>query len=100
MENEVVLNSIYFPSQDVVARDIEGELIIVPLTSGIGDSGDEIFTLNETGRAIWRSLDGKKTLGEVAEVLKMEFEAEPGELEVDIVGLVKELAKRKMVVAT
>lgn len=52
METEIVLDSIYFLSQDVVARDIEGELIIVPLTSGIGDSEDEIFTLNDTGRAI------------------------------------------------
>jgi hypothetical protein len=100
METRVSLDSLYIPSENVVARDIEGELIIVPLTSGIGDSEDEIFTLNETGRAIWQSLDGKKSLQDVAEVLKMEFEAQPGEIEVDVVGLVKELAKRKMVVAT
>jgi hypothetical protein len=100
MKNEVVLNSIYFLSPDVVARDIDGELIIVPLTSGIGDYDDEIFTLNETGCAIWRSLDGKKSLKEVAQSLEMEFVATPEEIETDIVGLVKELAKRKMVVAT
>ena len=100
MENEVVLDSIYFLSPDVVARDIDGELIIVPLTSGIGDFDDEIFTLNETGCAIWRSLDGKKSLKEVAQSLEMEFVATPGEIETDVVGLVKELAKRKMVVET
>jgi hypothetical protein len=100
METEIVLDSIYFLSQDVVARDIEGELIIVPLTSGIGDSEDEIFTLNDTGRAIWGSLDGKRTLREVAEELKREFEALPGEIEADVPGLVRELVKRKMVVAT
>ena len=100
METKVDFDFIYIPSGDVVARDIEGELIIVPLTSGIGDSEDEIFTLNDTGRAIWGSLDGKRTLREVAKDLKREFEALPGEIEADVVGLVKELAKRKMVVAT
>ena len=33
-------------------REIEGELIIVPLVAGIGDADDELFTLNETGKAI------------------------------------------------
>jgi hypothetical protein len=52
MAIEVSLDSKYLPSQDVVARDIEGELILVPIASGIGDMEDEIYTLNDTGRAI------------------------------------------------
>jgi hypothetical protein len=40
MEAQVALDAIYVPSEDVVFRDIEGELIIVPLTSGIGDMED------------------------------------------------------------
>lgn len=98
MEINVNIEYIYIPSEDVVAREIEGELIIVPLTTGIGDMEDEIYTLNETGRAIWAKLDGKKSLQEVAEALKSEFEAKPGEIEGDVVGLVKELFKRRMVV--
>ena len=43
----------YVPSEDIVAREIEGELIIVPLAAGIGDMEDELFSLNETGREIW-----------------------------------------------
>jgi hypothetical protein len=98
VETEVVIDCVYVPSDDVIARDIEGELIIVPLAAGIGDMEDEIYTLNETGRAIWAMLDGKKNLQEVAEALKANFEAEPGEIERDVVGLVRELFKRKMVV--
>ena len=47
---------VYKPSDDVVAREIEGEIIIVPLVAGIGDIEDELFTLNETGKAIWDKL--------------------------------------------
>jgi hypothetical protein len=37
MEEKIVLDAIYAPSEDVVAREIEGELIIVPLVAGIGE---------------------------------------------------------------
>lgn len=97
METEASIDSAYIPSEDVVARDIEGELIIVPLTSGIGDMEDEIYTLNETGKAIWERLDGRR-LSDVAEDLKAEYEAKPGEIERDVVGLANELLKRKMLV--
>jgi hypothetical protein len=66
MDNKVDPNGTYVPSDDVVVREIEGELIIVPLVSGIGNIEDELFTLNETGRAIWERLDGKKSLKDLA----------------------------------
>lgn len=98
METKIAFDSAYAPSEDVVAREIEGELIIVPLASGIGDMEDEIYTLNETGRAIWKRLDGKRSLKDIAESLKAEYEATPGDIERDILGLVGELVKRRMVV--
>jgi hypothetical protein len=87
------------PSEDVVARNIEGELIIVPLVAGIGDLEDELFTLNETGKAIWERLDGRKKLMDVLAELSAEFEAPVGEIEKDLVGLVAELVRRKILVA-
>jgi len=86
------------PSEDIVVREIEGELIIVPLVSGVGDMEDELFTLNETGRAIWEKLDGKKTLGDVIGELSEEYDASPGEIERDVIGLAEELLKRKILV--
>ena len=98
MKAKVDPDAIYAPSEDIVAREIEGELIIVPLVSGIGDMEDELFTLNETGRAIWEKLDGEKSLKDVAEELSMEFEAPAGEIETDVTGLAEELLKRRMLV--
>lgn len=99
VEAKVSLDGRYKPSEDVVARTIEGELIIVPLVTGIGDLEDELFTLNETGKAIWDRLDGKKTLRDVLTELLAEFEAPAGEIEQDLIGLVEELVKRRILVA-
>ena len=94
----MLINSIFAPSDDVVAREIEGELIIVPLTSGIGDMEDELYTLNGTGRAIWSRLDGRTTLAQIAAALAADYDALPSEIERDVLGLVEELRRRKMLV--
>lgn len=99
MDIKVNLDNIYKPSEEVVAREIQGELIIVPITSGIGDLEDEIFTLNETGRAIWDRLDGNKSLKEIAKELSQDFEGSLEEIEKDVLGITEELLKRRMLVA-
>jgi hypothetical protein len=93
--------NVYKPSDDVVAREIEGEIIIVPLVAGIGDMEDELFTLNDTGKAIWDNLDGQRSLADVVAALQPEFEeAEDGAIERDVLGLVAELVQRRMLVVT
>ena len=98
MEAKVSLDKFYMPSEDVVAREIEGELIIVPLVAGIGDMEDELYTMNETGKAIWDRLDGKKKLKDVLGELSTEFEAPEEEIEQDLIGLVNELVQRKILI--
>jgi len=87
------------PSEDVVAREIDGELIIVPIASGIGDMEDELYTLNETGRAIWKRLDGTANLGRIAADLSAEYSAPIADIERDVLGLAAELVRRKMLIA-
>ena len=98
METRAYLDKLYVPSEEIVAREIEGELIIVPLVSGIGGVEDDLLSLNETGKAIWNRLDGKNDLKKVIETLSEEFEAPAGEIEKDVLGLVEELLKRRMLV--
>ncbi len=57
---------------------------------------DELFTLNETGKAIWNLLDGKRNVREVATILSQEYELPVTEIEMDVVGLLKELLDRRM----
>jgi len=99
MTPSITLTSICAPSEDVVAREIEGEVIIVPLIAGIGDAEDELYTLNETGQAIWQKLDGQRTLGQVVAALADEFDAPQSDLEADVLGFATELTRRRILVA-
>jgi len=44
---KVNLDCTYVPSAEVVAREMDGVLIIVPLSFGICEMEDVLFTLNE-----------------------------------------------------
>lgn len=98
MRYEPTLETVCLPSEDVVAREIEGEMILVPLVAGIGDADDELYTLNDTGKAIWKALDGQRTLAQVAELLLGEFEASPEAIREDVLGFAGEMARRRMFV--
>jgi len=95
----VTLATICTPSEDVVAREIEGDLVIVPLVAGIGDADDELFTLNDTGKAIWKKLDGERTLGDVAKALVQEFDVPLSDLQADVLGFAGEMAERRILAA-
>ena len=92
------MDMIFSHSSDVVSREIDGALIIVPLTAGVGDMEDDLFSMNETGTGIWNMLDGTITIGEVISTLTDQYQADPGEIEQDVIGIVEELLKRRMLV--
>jgi hypothetical protein len=94
MTDPLTLNTICAPSDDIVAREIEGEIVIVPLVSGMGDADDELYSLNETGQAIWQKLDGARTLAAVVDALTAEFETPRAELETDVLGFASEMVRR------
>jgi len=53
-------DEIYKLSENVVARDVHGEFLIIPVSSGVGESDEELFSLNEFGRAIWDEFTEKR----------------------------------------
>ncbi len=97
MEKTIDLDDVYSISEDVVAREIEGELIIIPLVAGVGDLEDDLYTLNDTGKEIWRKLNGESSLGEIADMLGEKFNTDTETIGKDIIGLMTELKKRRMV---
>lgn len=98
METKLCLDRAYRISEDVVARNIQGEFIIIPIVSGIVDMEDEIFSLNQTGRAVWERLDGRKSLREIAGELSRSYNSASKVIEQDVLGLARELLKRNMLV--
>lgn len=77
-------------SEDVVAREIAGEMLLVPIRNNLGDL-ESIYTLNETGAFIWSLMDGTRTLAEVCAAMQAEFEVGEEEAWADLLELVSEL---------
>jgi len=98
VDTQVTLEVICKPSEDIVARQIEGNILIIPLVAGIVEVEGELFTLNHTGRAIWQKLDGVRTLKEVAALLARDFATPLADLENDIVRFADELRRHGLVV--
>jgi hypothetical protein len=99
-DSTVTLTTICVPSDDIVAREIEGEIVIVPLVAGIGDADDELYTLNPTGQAIWQKLDGQRTLANVVTSLVDEFDVLQADLEAEVLGFATELTRRGILAAS
>lgn len=89
---------IYITSEDVVARQIEDEFLLVPIASGIGDMEDALYTLNETGRLIWQKLAPQKTVNNLVDELAEEFDASRETINTDVCGILAELVRLNMVV--
>jgi Coenzyme PQQ synthesis protein D (PqqD) len=97
MSDAVKGDAVYVPSEAVVAREIEGEIVIVPLTAGVGDLEDELYSLNETGRDVWRLLDGQHSVDQAVDALAAEYDAPRAEIDRDVRGLLAELLRRNIV---
>lgn len=95
---EDLIKKVYAPSEDVVAREVHGEFVIIPVTSCVSETEGEIFSLNETGQAIWIRLNGKSALKEIIQALAQEFNASYAQIEADVIGLTQELLKRKIII--
>ncbi len=95
----LTMDSCITRSERVVSREIEGEVILIPLVSGIADLETDIITFNAAGRAIWDRLDGRRLLRDVVDDLVRTFDADPGEIEADVLGFTSELVRRGILVS-
>ncbi len=98
MKKPRLSQAVYAPSDDIVTRELEGEIIIIPVGSGLDDVENKLFTLNSTGQAFWLRMDGRRTLAEIVADLATEFNAPDKMIEKDVKDLVKLLRKRRLLV--
>ena len=69
--------------EDFVTRIIAGETIVVPVRGRVGDL-DSIYTVNEIGTTIWELIDGKRSIGEIADAIGEAYEVAPEEARRDV----------------
>jgi Coenzyme PQQ synthesis protein D (PqqD) len=83
-------------NQEVVARKIQGELIIVPVRRGVGDL-NSLYTMNPVGAALWDFLTEGHTVGEMVERVCDEFEVTAAEAQRDIAVFLDSLVEEKLI---
>jgi len=70
-------------NDEVVSRKIEGELVIVPIRSGVGDL-NSLYTLNPVGCVLWDFMNEGHTVPEMVRRVCDEFEVTAAQAEQDI----------------
>lgn len=96
--NIIDMDKIYSPSKKIVSREIDGEIIIIPIEDGFADLNDAIFSFNKTGCLIWEKLCSGNTPRQISEHLAKKYDSPLETIEKDILELIKELYDKKIII--
>ena len=75
----------------VIDRAVDDETLVIHLPSG------NYFSLNAVGTQVWASIDGKRTVRELAEIVSAEYDADLERVQVDVLNLINDLASEGLV---
>lgn len=79
-------------SDDVVAREVGGEMVLLDLNSG------QYFGLDSVGGRIWEMLSERPhTLKELCDLIEAEFDAPRERIEADLMALANELRDQELI---
>lgn len=82
-------------SDDVVARVVAGETVLLNLATGT------YFGLNEVGGRVWQLIDTEgRSLAEVRDTIQAEFDVSAQDAEADLLALLADLSEHGLVEAT
>jgi len=78
-------------SDDVVAREVGGETMLLDLASG------KYFGLNTVGGRFWQLIEAGQTAAQARDALLDEFEVEAAQLDSDLADLIRDLRESGLV---
>lgn len=81
-------------SDDVIAREVAGEMVLLDLASGL------YFGLDPVGTRVWDKLSGApSTLAEVCDVIEAEYDAPRDQIERDVIALAEQFTQKNLISA-
>jgi len=86
--SRLTLSSVITINPDVTFRELDGEIVILNLETGI------YFGLDAVGARTWRLIGDHGSLGVVFDALRSEYDALPSVLERDLLELVDHLCAK------
>lgn len=82
---------------EFIARDIAGELVLVPVGTAAKNYGG-LVTCNEVGAFIWKKLEGGMTMDELVSAILDEFEIDETTAKSDAEEFIEKLKKINAVI--
>jgi hypothetical protein len=92
--SNISLNTVIKSNNQQMTADLGGELAILDLQSGV------YYGLDEVGARIWNLLASPRTLLELRDAILAEYNVEPERCEQDLVKLISDLSRHKLVELT
>ena len=90
--------AVYYKSDQVTAREIEDEFVIVSITASRNGLGDELYFLNETGRELWEHLNGEVNLSQLIESISSQYSGDSFEqIREDVFALIEDLLEHNII---
>ena len=71
--------------ENVIAREVDGETVLLNLDTGI------YFGLDGVGTAIWRAIQAHASLQEAAAAVEHEYDVDPAVLHADLLRLISQM---------
>jgi len=90
------MHRVYKINEEVVARQIAGETILVPIKGRLADL-QRIFMLNPVAEFIWNNLNGESNLEKIRDKLTVHFEVGEKEAEADLNEFIHELVEADLI---
>ena len=88
------LSDTFTVSDEVVAREVGGEMVLLNLSSGL------YFGLDPVGGRIWELLSERPhTIAELCDSIEEEFDAPRDRIESDMLALASQLDEQELIVA-
>lgn len=82
----------YRKHPSIVARQIAGEMILVPIRQNLGDL-ESIYLLNQTALFAWNLFDGQLSLAEIRQQVTREFDVDESQAGHDLLELAADLER-------
>ena len=89
-------SSRFVRNREVVSRQIEGELVIVPIRRGVGDL-NSLYTLNRVGTTLWNFMTEEHTIPEMVTRVCDEFAVNQRDAERDILVFLDSMLEEKLI---
>lgn len=83
----------YQKDPNIVSRKIDDEVILVPIKRKLADVNAIYLLKDDVSVRIWELIDGKRSVGEIKEIISREFEVDPKQAEDDLIEFLEQLEK-------